>query len=104
MKEEAFEQWLIQDGVKARNYVSRIKTIEGHYGDIDVYYEQDKCQGLLQEFEYSKEDVAEQNPTRHKIPINPIRKELYTSYLDGTRDFRTRIQKYVVFREETSMK
>lgn len=100
MLKTEYEKWLKEDkGLSsAENYISRIETLERYYGDIDVYYALDKCTALLCEFEYTDDDARLKKKPLHKIPIKTMGQDIYISYLEGTRDYRSRIRKYVAFR------
>jgi hypothetical protein len=102
MYKQAYEAWL--RGKKLKTYsahIYRIEIIESYYGDLDTYYERDKCKALLAEFRYTKKDVLAKKPATHRIPIKSKgHKDQYLSYHDVTKDYRARINKYVSFRDD----
>lgn len=53
---------------------------------------------MLCEFEYTDEDARLKRLPAHRIPINTTGQSIYISYAEGTRDYRSRIRKYVEFR------
>ncbi|MCL2062392.1 MAG: HNH endonuclease [Firmicutes bacterium] len=81
----------------ADDYISRIKTLEMHYGDIDDYYDKDRCQSLLLEFEYTADDERLKRKPLHKIPIR-----VGSNIRKATSNYRSYIRKYVKFRNETA--
>lgn len=105
MQRELFEQWLEGKGISSfRNYISRLKNVEEAEGDLDEHYDKDKCVALIHKFTYSREDIANQIPPRHSIPIKSqsANKSIYESYYEGTNDYKNRIVKYVEFRDSQS--
>lgn len=98
---KGFKEWLkAQEISKPGNYISRIKRIESHYGDIDLHYEKDGCSVLLAEFEYSNDDRKNKREKRHKIPMEPkAGGDKYKTYYEGTKDLASRIKKYIEYRE-----
>lgn len=98
MREEDYKKWLVSHKINsAVNYISRIKTLEGYYGDIDILYDSDKCQNLIDIFSPITEDEYRNIKNRHKIPISP---DLYKSYKEGTSDYKSRVNKYIEFRND----
>jgi len=102
MCKEHYRAWLISQRIGSYgNYLSQTKRIESYYGDIDEQYDKDGCSSLLAEFIYTKEDEAHRREPQHKIPINPTSgKDKYQSYYEGTKDFASRVNKYIEFRED----
>ena len=102
MLHEQYKAWLISQGIGSYgNYISRARSIEKYYGDLDVQYDKDGCSSLLADFIYTDEDKAHKREPRHKIPINPTSgKDIYQSYYEGTKDFASRVNKYIEFRED----
>lgn len=102
MKKELYKEWLENKGIKsAGNYISKISTIESYEGDIDLHYDTDKCVGLLKKLIYTTDDMLNQVKPKHGIPISPTSsKDKFTSILEGTQDYKTRVMRYVDFRNE----
>jgi 5-methylcytosine-specific restriction endonuclease McrA len=102
MRENHYRAWLKSHGISSyENYISRTKRIERYYGDIDVQYDKDGCSSLLAEFIYTDEDKAHRREPYHKIPIKPTsEKSKHQSYYERTKDFASRVNKYIEFREE----
>ncbi|WP_368293736.1 McrB family protein [Dehalobacter sp. TBBPA1] len=105
MQRELFEQWLKSKGISSYgNYISRLKNVEEAECDLDDAYDIDKCAALILKFTYSREDQANKEPLRHKIPIKSQseNKTIYESYYEGSNDYKNRISKYVEFRDSQS--
>jgi len=102
MRENHYRAWLKSQGISSfENYISRTKRIERYYGDIDDQYDKDGCSLLLAEFIYTDEDKAHRREPYHKIPIKPTsEKDIHQSYYEGTKDFASRVNKYIEFRED----
>ncbi len=106
MKKEKYEAWLKEQGVDSSTqagYKSRIQSLEEHQNiNIDDEYDKDKCFSLLSLFQYSKDDVYNKRKPKHSIEMNSTTgKDIYDTYFEGTADYRSRIKKYMKFREET---
>lgn len=103
MQEKAFESWLKKQKITSyKNYISKISTIEKYYSDIDTEFNRDGCKNLLELFEYSQDDAINRREPKHCIPITPTAdKERFQSILEGTSDYRTRINRYIAFRKST---
>jgi hypothetical protein len=101
MKKELFEKWLQNQGVESfAQYISRINSIEAKYGDLDEYYDTDHCSALLEKFTYTKEDVINKVLPKHELLSTAQEgKDQFQSYFEGTNDFRSRISRYVRFRD-----
>jgi len=101
MLKERYESWLKSRGISSYiNYISRLETMEKIYGDIDLYYENDGCSSLLAEFEYTTSDRLNRRKPKHRIPITPgPGKDEYESYYEGTKDYSSRLRKYIEFRK-----
>ena len=100
---EGFREWLIEGGVSPRasgDYISRLRSLERYYGDIDIHYEKDGCASLLAEFEYSKDDMRSEHEAKHRIPIDQrSRKDRFRSIHEGTNTYASVIRKYIIYRE-----
>jgi hypothetical protein len=54
-----FEHWLLENGYDPRGAASRasnLRRVERAYGDLDDYYNRDRCRSLLDDLEYSTAD------------------------------------------------
>ena len=63
MKTEEFKSWLQakypDSAPTVRNRISNCKTVENHHGDLDEYYKKDRCNALIEEFNYYADDEKE---------------------------------------------
>ena len=101
MHKERYKHWLQSSVNHPSNYVSRIKTLERYYGDIDILYDMDGCASLLAEFEYTASDKNNKREPKHRIPIEPKPGgDRFRSYYEGSKDYSSRIKKYIEFREK----
>lgn len=101
MKKEEFRNWLtLNRNIKhPGDYISKIKNIEKYYGDIDEIYNNDKCTELSTFFVYSEKDRTDKISPRHLVPIEKYQnKDIYETYLNTTQDYRTRLNRYIDFR------
>lgn len=103
MQIKQFKKWLVSKGINSiDNYISRLKNIEAVEGSLDTFYEQDRCVGLLNKYSYSKREMEAKEPLQHNVPIKPQTSDgdVYEAYYRGSNDYKSRIQKYINFREE----
>ncbi|MGN7409821.1 AAA family ATPase [Sporosarcina sp. SAFN-010] len=101
MQTEQFSEWLIENNVKMHtNYISRLGKVEEVEEDLDKHFEQDKCASLLKKFTYTTSDKINEKDVKHQIPIEPRDAvDLYQAYYQETNDYRSRITKYIEFKE-----
>lgn len=93
-----FKNWLMNCGLKrstVENRVANCVTVEREQGiDLDVCYENDRCESLISLLTYSSRDRMLNNSARHSIPING---DIYK----GTATYRAAVKKYVHFKDAT---
>ena len=74
MQIEQFESWLRNvEGLSEGTIQSRMNNCKrlGRYeGDLDVYFDKDRLEGLLARLAYSTGDERNEAPPRHQVPIN----------------------------------
>lgn len=101
VQKERFIEWLKENGVATyENYVSRLLKVEEIEGNLDAHYDKDKGASLLTKFKYTTADKLSEKAMKHQISIEPRdESERYESYYAGTNDYRSRITKYIEFRE-----
>jgi len=101
MEKEKFINWLQKKNVSSYgNYVSRLGKVEEIEGDLDEHFDTDKCVSLLEKFTYTTADKENNRPMKHRITIQPNdENKKYESYYAGTNDYRSRITKYIEFKE-----
>lgn len=102
MQEESFRLWLSNNRFSGdsttldiRTISSRIsncRTVERYEGDLDLQFDQDRLNGLIQRLKYSTEDERASQPPRHKVPING-------NIRNGTATLRSAVSLYKQFRE-----
>lgn len=78
MREQEFKNWLKNENYAANTITSqltRIRKIEGEYGDVDALFDDDACASLLQQMRYSTQDekAGRPNPTRLALWGNTLR-------------------------------
>lgn len=103
MQREQFKQWLESKGIRGySNYISRLKKVEAFEGNLDEHFDEDQCAALLLKFQYTTDDRDNKSEPRHKIEIvpNSSGKDLYKSYYEDTKDFQSRIIKYIEYKKE----
>lgn len=95
MREREFYNWLINiDDLQPNTANSRLNNcirVCEYEGDLDVHYDRDRCQRLLNRLIYSINDARNNYAPRHSIPING---NIYT----GTSTLKAAVNKYVNFR------
>ncbi|MDF2857538.1 MAG: hypothetical protein K0Q87_3389 [Neobacillus sp.] len=93
-----YRQWLISNNVSSyQTFIGKLQRIEKYEGDIDECYKNDKCIQLLSRLTYSTSDQNSQKKPLHNIPIDPDNNDLYKSFYDSTRDYKSRLNKYIEF-------
>lgn len=96
MNASGFKNWLMSCGLKrstAENRVANCATVERDQRiDLDMCYENDRCEWLISLLTYSSRDRMLNNPARHSIPING---DIYK----GTATYRAAVKKYVNFKD-----
>lgn len=96
MKTDEFKSWLQtkypDSAPTVRNRISNCKTVENHHGDLDEYYKKDRCNALIEEFNYSADDEKENREQKHKVPIDGNIK-------NGSATLKSAIRLYAEFRE-----
>jgi len=74
MKTEKFENWLVNVRLHKPNVVqSRItncRRVEQFYHDLDIHFQKDCGNSLMELLTYSTEDQKNKKPAKHIIPIN----------------------------------
>jgi hypothetical protein len=103
VREQEFEQWLIQgyrtasgESMTASTCQSRFsncKTLERHEGDLDAHFTADRFHGLLERMSYSKDDERVGLPAKHRVPING-------NVYNRTATLRSALNLYLQFCEE----
>jgi endonuclease len=91
-----FEEWMVTSGADdgtIRSSLSTVRRIESAYGDIDEHYDIDRCQSILSELTYTKNDVRANAANPSNVTING---DLYS----GLASLRTHLAKYVRYRDE----
>lgn len=74
MRETEFKAWMTERGLGASTistYLSQVRLIERHYGDIDDAYAENGLAALKAEFEYSSQDEAAGRPNPSRITHLP---------------------------------
>jgi hypothetical protein len=100
MKENDFEEWLINEYVTRNggrlqkrprsDAKSRCKRVEKYEGDLDAHFERDKMRSLLDSLAYSKNDHEAGISPCHSIPIDG-------NIQNGTASLRNAIKLYYQF-------
>lgn len=91
-----FELWITANGGDdgtIRSSLSTVRRVESAYGDLDDLYDHDRCQSVLTELTYTKNDARIGAPNPSKIGING---DLYS----GLASLRTHLTEYIRFRDE----
>jgi endonuclease len=87
---EAFKNWLDEKYPSGSGITrfSHAKRVEANYQDLDVLYEIDQLQGLLNELHYSGRDHSQGKPNPSKIAINGNIYNSLSSYSAAVRLYR----------------
>lgn len=93
MKEQEFKNWLEKKYKKsvAQSRFSNCVRVENHVGDLDKYFNSDKCLSLIDSLTYSTEDFRNNELPNHSIPING-------NIRTGTATLKQAVNLYVDFR------
>ncbi|OAV74855.1 hypothetical protein Barb7_01587 [Bacteroidales bacterium Barb7] len=69
---EGFREWLEKKFSKkvAGSRFTNCKRVEKFYGNLEVYFQKDKCSSIIEELTYTTEDERKNRKQRHKIPID----------------------------------
>ena len=96
MKSEDFKQWLLERYPDTNNTVdnrlSNCRKVEQCYDDLDIHYNKDKCNEILSDLKYSREDERENRKPLHNIPIDGVIRT-------GSATLKHAVKLYVAFRE-----
>lgn len=93
-----FKKWLIDNKISSsQTFVGKLQRIEKYEGNIEEHYKNDKCIQLLKRLTYSTADQNAKSNPLHSIPIESDSNDKYKSFYDGTRDYKSRLNKYVEF-------
>lgn len=99
MNVESFREWLISQGYDHGTINSRISNcqrVDNHEGDLDVYYEADRCAALIDRLTYSTSDARADRAPRHSIPMTG-------NIRNGTATLKQSVKLYVRFRDDTTI-
>lgn len=99
MNVEIFREWLVSQGYDHGTINSRISNcqrVDSHEGDLDVFYEADRCAALIDRLTYSTSDARVDRPPRHNIPMTG-------NIRNGTATLKQSVKLYVRFRDDTIM-
>ena len=73
MDGEGYQKWLLSvKGLKRSTCQSRISNcakVERYEGDLDLHYERDRLESLLQRLSYTADDERRAHPARHSVPL-----------------------------------
>ncbi|MGN0078270.1 MAG: hypothetical protein ACI36V_05730 [Coriobacteriales bacterium] len=73
MDSEGYQKWLLGvKGLKRSTCQSRISNcakVERYEGDLDLHYERDRLESLLQRLSYTADDERREHPARHSVPL-----------------------------------
>jgi len=88
-----FRKWLRNkyDTKTVSSRIANCSRVEQFEGNLDKYFEEDKCRELLNRLTYTKEDEAHRREPRHCIPINGNK-------FNGTSTLKHAISLYVKFK------
>jgi hypothetical protein len=96
MKKDEFKSWLQakypDSNLTVRNRITNCNTVENNYGDLDEFYKKDRCNALIEEFNYSTDDEREQRTPNHRVPIEG-------NIRTGSATLKSAIKLYVEFRD-----
>ena len=97
MNVESFRAWLISQGYDSGTINSRISNcqrVDNHEGDLDRFYEVDRCATLIDRLTYSTSDARANRPPRHSIPMTG-------NIRNGTATLKQSVKLYVRFKDDT---
>ncbi|WP_312813782.1 HNH endonuclease [Sedimentibacter sp.] len=98
MREQEYRSWLnINKITSVSTFIGKLQRIDEYEGDIDIQYAEDRCESLLQRLTYTIENMENHTPPKHKIPFEPITNNYFQSVYNGTRDYKSRLRKYLEF-------
>ncbi|MDE6273252.1 MAG: hypothetical protein K2M31_09645 [Muribaculaceae bacterium] len=94
MTNPTFEEWMKEIMEYSDRTISsrskNLKSISEIYGDLEDLYKDDNLQGLLEELTYSRHEQRNNQPPKHKIPING---DPYT----GTATYKSTVKLYKTY-------
>ena len=95
----AYPDWLarvVPSQGTARTKLSELRRIELHYGDLDVQYDHDELQSLIDELTYSSSDSRENRP-------NPTKMQIDGDIRNNLASYKSAVQKYARFRQDVEL-
>ncbi len=107
MREQQFRAWLKQTGAERTTQVSDAKHLECDFGNLDERFEDDRCNSILNELSYSKEDAERHapNPSKmnFKIRVERDTDEWFIRLRKNLDNYRHVTKLYVRFRDEINI-
>ena len=100
MQESQFANWLRNNGYDEGTVKSRVANclrICEYEGDLDVHYNNDKCEKLIERLQYTAADEKENIPARHNVIING-------NVRNGTATLKSAANLYISFKEKNEHK
>lgn len=98
MNVESFRTWLVSQGYDNGTINSRISNcqrVDNHEGDLDRFYEIDRCDALIERLTYSTSDARANLPPRHSIPMTG-------NIRNGTATLKQSVKLYIRFKDDTT--
>lgn len=92
----SYTNWLRSNGYNegtVRSRISNCLRICEYEGDIDVHYNKNKCESLLERLQYTAADEREKAPARHKVTING-------NVRNGTATLKQAVRLYISYMEK----
>lgn len=99
MNAESFREWLVSQGYDHGTINSRISNcqrVDNHEGDLDDFYETDRCAALIDRLTYSTADARANRPPKHNIPMTG-------NIRNGTATLKQSVKLYACFRDDTTI-
>ena len=93
-----FEHWLLENGYDphgAASRISNVRRVETAYGDLDDYYNRDRCKSVLADLWYSTAD-------KRRNARNPSRIVIDGDAYNGLSTLRSAVRLYVKYRQARS--
>lgn len=94
-----YSDWLrraVPTEATRRTKLSELRRVEAAYGDVDVLYDQDELQSLIDELAYTSEDQRLNKPNPSKLFIDGDLRNNLASY-------KSAVQKYARFRQDVEL-
>lgn len=91
MQQQRYKAWLELQKYQSNTITAQLHRagrVEEHYGNLDVHYEKDQLESVIEELRYSTADRVANKPNPSKIPFNGDPYSNLASYRDAVNRYK----------------